>query len=280
VISTHRLSSHLVRVVLGGSGLDEFEPGTDTDQYVNCSFVPDGAPYDVPYDDEAVRDLPRAQRPFPRRITVRAWDGDRRELTLDIAAHGDIGYAGRWVIRAQPGDRLQFRGPAGGYSPHPDADSYLFVGDESALPAIAACAQAVPPGRPVVVVAEVEDAAGEILLSSPGALEVRWVHRASRGDDPDRLLADAVAGLPRRSGVVSAFVHGEAVATRAVRRVLLGEGMVDEDRLSCSPYWRRGHDDEAWRAVKGAWVREVAAETFERETSTANERTPSQVPAD
>jgi NADPH-dependent ferric siderophore reductase len=263
VISTHRLSSHLVRVVLGGSGLDAFEPGTDADQYVNCFFVPDGAPYNVPFEDEAVRDLPQAQRPFPRRITVRAWDGDRRELTLDIAAHGDVGHAGRWVARAQPGDRLQLRGPAGGYSPHPDADSYLFVGDDSALPAIAACAEAVPPGRPVVVVAEVEDAAGEIPLSSPGMLEVRWVHRAGRADDFDRLLADAVAALPRPHGGVSAFVHGEAVASRAVRRVLLSEGIVDEDRLSCSPYWRRGHDDEEWRAIKGAWVREVAAESFE-----------------
>jgi NADPH-dependent ferric siderophore reductase len=267
VISTHRLSSHLVRVVLGGPGLDAFEPGTDADQYVNCFFVPDRAPYDVPFDDEVVRDLPQAQRPFPRRITVRAWNDDRRELTIDIATHGDVGYAGRWVIRAQPGDRLQLRGPAGGYSPHSDADSYLFVGDESALPAIAACSEAVPSGRPVVVVAEVEDAAGEIQLSSPGALEVRWVHRAGRADDVDRLLADAVAALPRPDGVVSAFVHGEAVATRAVRRVLLSEGIVDEDRLSCSPYWRRGHDDEEWRAVKGAWVREVDAESFEPHTA-------------
>ncbi len=262
VISTHQLSSHLVRVVLGGPGLDEFAPGADSDQYVNCFFMPDSAPYDVPFDDEAVRALPSEQRPLPRRITVRAWDAERRELTLDIAAHGDIGYAGRWALRTQVGDRLQFRGPAGDYHPDPDADSYLFVGDESALPAIAACAEAVPAGRPVVVIAEVEDAAGQIPLTSPGHLEVQWVHRAGHGDDLDRLLADAVAALPRVSGTLSAFVHGEAHATRAVRRVLLGEGRVDPDRLSCSPYWCSGHDDEAWRAVKGAWVREVAAEVF------------------
>ena len=263
VISTHRLSSHLVRVVLGGSGLDAFEPGTDADQYVNCFFVPDGAPYDVPFDDEAVRDLPQAQRPFPRRITVRAWDEDRRELTLDIAAHGDVGYAGRWVTRAQPGDRLQLRGPPAdtAHTRTPTASCSSVTKVRS--PPWPHAAEAVPPGRPVVVVAEVEDAAGEIPLSSPGELEVRWVHRAGRADDVDRLLADAVAALPRPGGVVSAFVHGEAVATRAVRRVLLSEGIVDEDRLSCSPYWRRGHDDEEWRAIKGAWVREVAAETFE-----------------
>lgn len=61
---------------------------------------------------------------------------------------------------------------------------------------------------------------------------------------------------------MDAFVHGEAVATRAVRQVLLTARTVDLAHLSCSPYWRRGHDDEQWRQVKGDWVRSVNAETF------------------
>ncbi|GAA1508310.1 siderophore-interacting protein [Nocardioides humi] len=262
VVRTERLSPHLVRVVLGGPGLDGFASTGDADEYVNCFFLPDAAPYTVPFDDEAVRDLPRPQRPFPRRITVRSWDDGRGELVVDIATHGEVGYAGRWALHARPGDRLQFRGPAGGYRPHADADSYLLVGDESALPAIAACAEAVPAGRPVVAVVEVEDEADEIPLSSPGNLDVRWVHRRGCTDALEDLLADAVAELPRPAGTVSAFVHGEAGATRAVRRVLLGERIVDPERLSCSPYWRRGQDDEEWRAVKAAWVRETNAETF------------------
>lgn len=261
VVATKRLTPQLMRVVLGGEGLNGFTMPEGSDAYVNCSFLPAAAPYSVPFDDALVRDLPREQRPYPRRITVRAWDAVRRELTLDIATHGDVGYAGRWVLNAQPGDRLQFRGPADGYRPPSWADSYLFVGDESALPAIAVCAESVPAGRPVTVVAEVEDAAGEIALTSPGKLNVHWVHRAGRAD-LDTLLANAVAALPRPAGLVSAFVHGEAVATRAVRRVLLSESIVDLEQLSCSPYWRRGHDDEQWRAVKGDWVREMNAETF------------------
>ncbi|WP_210439963.1 siderophore-interacting protein [Nocardioides xinjiangensis] len=260
VVSTQRLGSHLVRVVLGGPGLAGFVSTGDADEYVNCFFLPPSAPYSVPFQDDEVRDLPRAQRPFARRITVRSWDEARGQLTLDIAAHGDVGHAGRWALHASPGDRLQLRGPAGGYRPHPEADSYLMVGDESALPAIAACAEAVPAGRPVVAVVEVEDAAGEVPLSSSGVLDVRWVHRASHAGDPDDLLAETVRALPRPPGTVSAFVHGEAAATRAVRRVLLGERIVREELLSCSPYWRRGLDDEQWRAVKADWVRAVAAE--------------------
>ena len=259
VVSTRQLGSHLVRVVLGGPGLDGFTTTGNADEYVNCYFLPPDAPYAPPFEDEAVRDLPRPQRPRPRRITARSWDDARRELSLDIAAHGDVGHAGRWATRARPGDRLQLRGPAGGYHPHPDAASYLLVGDESALPAIAACAEAVPAGRPVTAVVEVEDAAGQVALHSPGVLDVRWVHRAGRVDTQE-LLADAVRGLTPPAGPVSAFVHGEAGATRAVRRVLLGRGIVDEAMLSCSPYWRRGLDDEQWRAVKADWVRALAAE--------------------
>lgn len=261
VIRTERLTPQLVRVVLGGEGLADLQAPEATDAYVNCFFLPEAAPYKAPFVDDEVRQLPREQRPYPRRMTVRRWDAERGELTLDIAVHGDVGYAGSWATRALPGEKLQFKGPGGGYAPHPDADSYLFAGDESALPAIAASVEAIPAGKPVTVVAEVENDEGEIDLSTPGDLTVHWVHRAG-AEDVDNLLAEAVAGLPRADGVVSAFVHGEAVATRAVRRVLLGEQRVDLDHLSCSPYWRRGYDDEQWRTVKGDWVREVNAETF------------------
>lgn len=261
VISTEMLTPHLARVVLGGDGLADYTPTGASDEYVNCFFVPPEAPYRVPFSKDEVQDLPAEQRPFPRRITVRSWDPERRHLTLDIAVHGEVGYAGRWALHAQPGDLLQFKGPAGDYSPPAEADAYLFVGDESALPAIAACAEAVPAGRPVTVVAEVDDSADEIELTSPGDLTVRWVHR-SKHTAWDSLLADAVAEVLRPEGPVSAFVHGEAEEIREVRRVLLEQGYVTQDSLSFSPYWRRGMTDEEWRKVKGDWVREVNAETF------------------
>lgn len=260
VVSTDRLTPQLVRVVLGGPGLDGISAPEGADSYVNAFFVPDDAPYDVPFDDEAVRDLPREQRPYPRRYTVRRWDPEQQQLTLDFVVHGDVGRAGRWAQRAQVGDRLQFRGPAGGWTPDPDADSYLLVGDESALPAIGACLEAVPAGRPVTAVVEVEDADGELPLTSTGDLDLRWVHRATATGPLEDLLPGAVAALEPLPGVVSAFVHGEAVATRAVRRHLLERGLVERERLSCSPYWRRGHDDEEWRSVKAAWTREVEAD--------------------
>ena len=58
-----------------------------------------------------------------------------------------------------------------------------------------------------------------------------------------------------------AFVHGEAGLIRGVRRHLLEERGVDRETLSVSGYWRRGRDEEAWRADKAA---ERAAEKVGR----------------
>lgn len=90
-----RLTPHMVRVVLGGDGLAGFDSGQWTDSYVNVQFVPAGAVYTVPFDDDEVRALPCEQRPAARRYTVREWDAGRGRLSLDFVVHGDVGVAGR-----------------------------------------------------------------------------------------------------------------------------------------------------------------------------------------
>jgi NADPH-dependent ferric siderophore reductase len=249
-----RLTPRLVRVVLGGPGLESYEPATATDQYVNVLFAPEGAPYQVPFDVDEAR--ASEHRPMGRRYTIRSWDPVAREVTIDFVVHGDVGVAGRWANHAQPGDLLQFVGPSGGYVPDPSADWYLMAGDESALPAIAASLEQVPAGRPVLAVLLVDDADHELSLESPGELQVTWVHRSSVDDPSARFLA-AVEALEFPEGTVSGFVHGEAAETRAIRRHLLGDRGLDRAALSVSPYWRRGQTDEAWRQVKREWLAEV-----------------------
>ena len=254
-----QLTPRMVRVVLGGPGLDGFAPLPDTDQYVNAQFVPDGAPYSPPFEVDEARALPAGQRPVGRRYTVRWWDADAGQLALDFVTHGDEGIAGRWAQAARPGDRLQFLGPSGGFTPDPEADWYLMVGDESALPAIGASIERIPEGRPVVAVLVVDGAAHELALTSPGDLRVTWLHRSGEADSTDRLVA-LLRGLELPEGRVHGFVHGEAGETRAVRRHLLGERAIPAEQLSISPYWRRSYTDERWREVKKAWLADVATD--------------------
>lgn len=258
VIEVQRLTPTMVRVVLGGEGLAGFTPTEFSDQYVNALFVPEEAPYSVPFDVDEARALDPEHRPRGRRYTVRSWDPARRELTLDFVVHGDVGHAGRWATNARPGDLLQFTGPSGSYSPDPAADAHLMVGDESALPAIGASLERVPEGVPVQVVALVDDQECRIELESPGSLEVTWVHRCDSSDTDE--LEKAVEALALPEGRVQVFVHGEAAEVRAVRRHLLGERGVPRDGASISPYWRRNHTDEEWRQIKKAWIEATEAD--------------------
>jgi NADPH-dependent ferric siderophore reductase len=102
---------------------------------------------------------------------------------------------------------------------------------------------------PVLVVVEVDGPEDEIALESPGDLRLHWVRTG------DGALLDAVRALEFPDGTGQHFVHGEAVAVRAVRRHLLVERGVAPESLSASGYWKRARTDEEWREEKAEWLR-------------------------
>lgn len=259
VRTTRRLSRSMMRIELDGEGLAGFDPGEWTDAYINAYFPPADWSRPIPFDVDEVKSLPAAERPPSRRYSVRAWDPAAGVLTVDFVVHGESAVAGPWALRAQPGDLLQFTGPSGGYRPDPKADWHLMVGDESAVPAIGASLAVVRPGAPVYVIVEVDGPPDEIDLATPGALHLRWLHREAAPGNPN-LLLDAVRGFERPSGRVHAFVHGEAVGNRELRRYLLTEWALSRAELSVSPYWRRGDTDESWRQVRKAWLAAVESD--------------------
>ena len=107
VRSTEQISPTMVRVVLGGSGLDGLEMPDCTDSYINAAIPPAGATYGPVFDPREVRDThPQEEWPLRRRYSVRRWDAARREMTLDFVVHGDAGHGGPWADRAEAGDVL------------------------------------------------------------------------------------------------------------------------------------------------------------------------------
>lgn len=188
-------------------------------------------------------------RPLLRTYTVRAVrDG---EWDIDFVVHGDEGVAGPWAAQAQPGEAVTFMGPGGLYAPDPQAPWHLLVGDDSALPAIAAALESLPAGAVAHAFVEVPGPRDEQVIDSRADVHLTWVHRGSD------VLADAVrrahgAGeLP--AGAPHAFLHGEAGCVRDLRRWVRAELGVPRELLSASGYWRRGTDDEGWREQKRDW---------------------------
>jgi NADPH-dependent ferric siderophore reductase len=242
----------MIRVVLGGGGLDEFDCGEYSDHYLKLLFPVPGVAYPEPFDLARIREeYPREQWPVTRTYTVRRWDREARELWIDFVYHGDEGVAGPWAAGAEPGTVVRFAGPGGAYAPAADADWHLLAGDESALPAIASSVERLAPGARAHVFLEVEGPEEEQQLKSVGDVSVTWLHRggAPRGE---RLVA-AVRAFEFPPGDVQAFVHGEAAFVRDLRRLLRFEHEVPRERLSVSGYWRQGLNEDGWQSTKQEW---------------------------
>ncbi|MBG01213.1 MAG: NADPH-dependent ferric siderophore reductase [Acidimicrobiaceae bacterium] len=259
VQSVERLTPGLIRIVFFGGELKNFESTLFTDQYINGYFLPESADYLVPFDLAEVRSLGDGLRPRPRRVTVRKWDDTNRQLTVDFVVHGQAGYAGPWAQRAQPGDRLQFKGPSGSYRPNPDVDWHLFAGDETALPAISASLESLSSESKCTVFVLVDSKSHEVNVDTEAQVEFCWLHRES-AINPTNALLEALKEYEFKNGSFDVFVHGEAGEVRALRKYLLSEYAVDPASSSISPYWRRDHTDEAWREIKKEWLADQAAD--------------------
>jgi NADPH-dependent ferric siderophore reductase len=259
VLSVERLSPAMVRVVLGGPGLADFQAGEFTDHYVKLQVPPPGASYSAPFDVEEIRArLPSEQWPRTRTYTVQSWDAEGGHLSIDFVIHGDSGVAGPWAAAARPGDTIQLQGPGGAYAPDPDADWHLMVGDSSVLPAISASLERISAGVPVHVFVEVDGPEEERELLTPGELHLTWVHQSAAAQHGDNSpLCQAVSELAFPDGRVQCFVHGEASAVRDVRRHLLADRGLPRDALSISGYWKRSRTEDGWREDKPEWNRLV-----------------------
>ena len=171
--------------------------------------------------------------PPMRDYTPRRYDLDTLELDIDFVLHGD-GPAATWAAQAKPGQCLHIGGPRGSMVVPDIFDSYLLIGDETALPAIARRLEELPDNRCALVVVEVENALEEQPLNSAAAVEVIWVHR----DDPRQDLLNTVEGLTVPSGTLYAWVATESTLSRKVRRVLLDTHGLNDDFVKAAGYWR------------------------------------------
>ena len=249
VLSSERIAPSMVRVRLGGPGMATFTPNAFTDAYVKVFFAKPELGLEPPFDIAALREtLDPDDVPVTRTYTVREATAD--SIAIDFVVHGEQGLAGPWAARAQPGERVAFGGPGGAFAPDESADWHLFVGDESALPAIARALESLPAHARGIALLEARDASEEIPLTRPAGVEVRWLHRGDAGQQSTRVLAEAVAGLDWLDGRVQVFAHGERESMKALRDELFDRRGLERAQVSLSGYWALGRTEDRFQAEK------------------------------
>lgn len=177
-----------------------------------------------------------------RRIyTIRSIDPVSKEFAIDVVLH-DSSPGSTWARKARAGDRVGLLGPGGGDVV--PADWYLLCGDETALPAIARIAAALPASARARIVLEVANQTERQELPSDAAIEVTWLHRDGAPAGSTELLLRAVMETPQPTAITPfVFVGCEQAAARAIRKHLRSAWKLPRDRHLVAAYWRRGHAD-------------------------------------
>ncbi|WP_164202168.1 siderophore-interacting protein [[Micrococcus luteus] ATCC 49442] len=251
VIRREEISPHMVRIVAGGPGFAAYENNSFVDRYVKIVFPQPGVEYALPLDLWTIREtMPRAQWPFTRTYTVRWVDTAAQELAIDFVIHGDEGLAGPWAAAAKPGDTFTFTGPGGAYNPSPEADWYLFAGDEAALPAIAAAIESLPAEAQGLAFVEVDSDADVQPIGAPDGVQVTWLRRNGIPTGSGNLLVSAVADAEWPAGRVDVFAHGERGYMKALRDVLFVQRGLQRSQVSLSGYWAQGRVEDDFQAEK------------------------------
>ncbi|WP_087692801.1 siderophore-interacting protein [Pseudomonas sp. PE-S1G-1] len=224
------ITPRMRRITLGGPELAGFI-SLGSDDHIKLLFPQNAA-------EQAALDSPdfnlRGDGPQPamRDYTPRRYDPDIGELDIDFVLHGD-GPASTWAEQAKVGQHLHIGGPRGSMIVPDIFDSYLLIGDETAIPAIARRLDELPAGRKVLAVIEIANAAEQQPLASAAEVEVIWV---VRGQDD---LLETVQNLTLPGGSLYSFVATESKLSRQVRRVLLDTHNVNEAFLKAVGYWQQ-----------------------------------------
>jgi NADPH-dependent ferric siderophore reductase len=221
--STHLLSvvrvvdvgPRMRRITVGGAALADFAPLPGQDVVVHVS---DGAGGGV-----------------SRRYTIRNLDTAAHRLDLDVVMHGH-GPGAAWAASVAIGDDVEVFGPRGKVR-LADSQWQLFVGDESAIPAIAEMVAALPGGTTAVAVIEVTDADDEQSIAGP--VDVRWLHRLETPAGESELLDQAVASIEIPDVDRHAYLFGESRVVRRLRDGLGGRGLHPHE-IDAKGYWNLG----------------------------------------
>ena len=226
------LTPRMRRITLGGPELAGFI-SLGTDDHVKVFFAQNAEEQATLETLVLGADKDSRAMPAMRDYTPRRYDLDRLELDIDFVLHGD-GPASTWAAQAQPGQFLHIGGPRGSMVVPDIFDSYLLIGDETALPAIARRLEGLAANRRALVVVEIENGAEQQVLDSPAEVKVIWVLREGGKDH----LLTTVQQLSLPEGELYAWIATEAKASRQIRRVLLDDKGLDQQFVKAVGYWQ------------------------------------------
>lgn len=245
VARAYNLTPHMRRLVISvESGVEKL---VTSGMHVRLLLVPDQARAPVwPYLAATGAIVwPEGEDELTRRIyTIRSADIARHEVHIDFVMHeGDHMPGARFGATAKPGDVVGIIGASGVC---PEADAYVFAGDETALPVMLRMAAEMPAGKKLSVYAEIDDEAERQEVVCAADVEWTWLYRRGKPAGTSGLIEQALRGhaFGRDHGGLHVFVACEKNEARAAKSYLIDEVGVPKASLRSVGYWAMGSADD------------------------------------
>lgn len=179
---------------------------------------------------------PRTDRPAKRSYTPRYIDAGCDTMTVDFVLHGE-GRATDWARTASAGDVIWAGATSGGYDIPSSVSHLVFVGDDTAIPAIGTVLEALPRGTRTTVIIEVVDEDDERPPSETVPSDPIWLHRGTDTTDTGIQSLNLIRSIAV-PGDAHWWIAGEREAVRKIRDSLVTERAVDRHDISLNAYWR------------------------------------------
>ncbi len=246
VLHVDPLTPNMRRIKFGGNDLEDFPLGCEGG-YVKLLFALPGQKSQP--NPESIEDSAPV---LMRTYTLRQFDAQARELTIDFVLHGHSvkdGPASSWAKDAMPGDNMLMYGPSSIKPVNVEADWYFLAGDMTALPAVSCHLESLPVNAKGYAVLEINSEEDRQKLKKPDGIEVMWVINPNPGRS-NTVLSDAVKIQPWLVGKPSIWAACEFTNMRLLRTYFKQTRKVTRDELYLSSYWKMGQTEDKHKIIK------------------------------
>lgn len=244
VVRAHHLTPRMRRVVFSiDKGIERLMTGG---MHVRILILPDQAREPVwPHLSKTGAIVwAEGEDALTRRVyTIRSGNLQRGEIEIDFVMHeGDHMPGATFGATAKAGDLVGIVGPGGVL---PEADRYVFAGDETALPVMLRMAREMPAGKPLTVYAEIDNEAERQDIESRADIEWHWLYRRGTHAGTSGLIEAALRqhAFTQTQGL-HVFVGCEKAEARAIKKMLNDDAGIPKAAIHSAGYWVTGASDE------------------------------------
>lgn len=252
VLGRTHVTPRMVRVTLGGPGIDGFESHLP-DEHMKLVFPdPDTGLTRAPTQDGDHLDWPT---PFPptREYTVRRYDRAAGTVDIDFVVHTG-GLASEWAQTAPIGSTIWIAGPRPSLVVPPEFGFTVLLGDETALPAIGRWLEEMPDDARGIAAIEIHDDAERQDLRVPAGVTLTWLSRGGAEPGSTSLLGDFAESIALPDDTFTfVFAYGEAGCIKPVRRWARAQG-IGKEQSDIGGYWKQGRTNAVPASKVGLMV--------------------------